>query len=75
MLAINPRACSAHAKGNCNDILLRMDLNNACIKARNDVMNQCFRGGDKRHQKQREEERKSVFNCIEQAARNYCPGF
>jgi RHS repeat-associated protein len=70
-----PRACSPKIIGNCGDILFNLDLNNACVKARDDIMKQCFRGGDDRHQRERQKARQGVWNCIEQAARSSCPGF
>jgi len=74
LICNQPRACSK-SLGNCSDIISNLALNNACVKARDDVMKKCFRGGDKRHQKERESARKSVTNCIIQAQINSCPGF
>ncbi len=70
-----PRSCSLNRRESCSEILINLHLSNACVKARDDMMKTCFRGGDQRHQKERQTARKSVFNCIAQAAMNSCPGF
>ncbi|MFK5970989.1 MAG: RHS repeat-associated core domain-containing protein [Candidatus Marithrix sp.] len=70
-----PRACSPMRVESCSDILINLHLNNACVKARDDLMKQCFKGGNKVHQKQKADTRTSVFKCIAQAARNSCPNF
>jgi RHS repeat-associated protein len=70
-----PRSCSARAQGSCDDILDKLNMNNACVKARDNVMKKCFKGGDQRHQLERQSARRGVSNCIAQAATNSCRGF
>lgn len=68
------RSCNAQVD-TCAEIMGKMVNNNACINARNDVMNQCFNGGDKRHQLERENARDVLGDCIAAAAIKRCSGF
>lgn len=48
----------------CAIIADKIGINASCIDARNNVMNQCFRGGNLAHQLERETTRGTLYLCV-----------
>jgi Novel toxin 16 len=43
----------------------RIRINEDCIRARQNIMNECYRGGDKAHQDEVDNVRKVLQNCFD----------
>ncbi|EOI1352454.1 RHS element core protein [Citrobacter amalonaticus] len=56
----------------CETILQKGVYGLACVSARNDIMNQCFNGGDLRHQLERETVRGTMMSCTTLAVIKGC---
>ncbi|EHH4259069.1 type VI secretion system tip protein VgrG [Escherichia coli] len=56
----------------CETILQKGVYGLACVSARNNIMNQCFNGGDLRHQLERETVRGTMMSCTTLAVIKGC---
>ena len=56
----------------CQTILQKGVYGLACVSARNNIMNQCFNGGDLRHQLERETVRGTMMSCATLAVIKGC---
>ncbi|HAU3358371.1 TPA: hypothetical protein JDL67_000955 [Salmonella enterica subsp. salamae] len=56
----------------CQTILQKGMYGLACVSARNNIMNQCFNGGDLRHQLERETVRGTMMSCTTLAVIKGC---
>ncbi|WP_353328421.1 hypothetical protein, partial [Chitiniphilus shinanonensis] len=65
-----PRKCIP--TDSCSVLNEKMAAGKACIEGRNKIMNQCFRGGDLRHQLERETVRGAMYMCLVQIQLREC---
>ncbi|ENU2411948.1 hypothetical protein ACE4PE_004932, partial [Escherichia coli] len=56
----------------CETILQKGVYGLACVSAKNNIMNQCFNGGDLRHQLERETVRGTMMSCTTLAVIKGC---
>ena len=57
-----PRRCERIT--DCLELYRRVEINRECLKARQNIMDKCFRGGDPSHRQQAEEVRRTLNECL-----------
>jgi hypothetical protein len=69
-----PRSCKEEdvEPGDCPELELRLQRNQECVSARQQLMDECFRGGDARHNRVRNDEVKAREYCRKRI-KDECP--
>ena len=53
----------------CDDLKIRLDLNNRCAAARDEINNTCYKGGNKGHRQAADQARRAAQKCADRMSR------